>query len=305
MKTELIRPQPLPDGGCIGIVAPARWLDETALTQATAKLVARGYTVKVHPQCHLRHHHFAGTDAERAAALHEMFTDPTVDAILCARGGTGSIRLHPHLDYKLIADNPKPLSGFSDITALHYMLRTHSNLMTFHGPLAWNFATYDDDWTLDTYLGVMGNKLTNLTHPDGKAVRTGVAQGPLVGGNLSLLCTLNGTPFMPDLNGAILFIEDIDEELARLDRMLHHLAHAGWFDRISGLIIGETNTMDTLFNRSFGSSLEELFLMHIQRRGVPVITNYPCGHNRKLATFPIGGHARLEVDGSHYRLELL
>ena len=304
LKTNLYRPKAVKKGDTLGVVAPARWLDDSALETGVKAIEELGFQVKVHPHCYKRNHHFAGTDATRAAALADAFRDPQIDGIICARGGTGSMRLHTLLDGDSIAKHPKALSGFSDITALHYILRQQSNLITYHGPLVWNFATYNDEWTNQVFKEVMGHKQANLTHPQAKPLRIGNAEGPLIGGNISLLCSLLGTPYAPDVTGAILFIEDIDEELARIDRQLQQLAAAGWFDKIAGLIIGESVTLDTLFGTPFGQSFEEQLLSHIPRSGVPVIYNYPCGHTKSIATFPIGLTARLQTHMSSYTLEL-
>ncbi len=226
----------------------------------------------------------------------DVFADPTIHAVMCARGGLGSYRLLPLLDYAKLSKHPKIFCGFSDITTLLHALYKKTGMPTFHGPVLWNFSNAPDAQVMENLLGVLQNKLTKVrqSFTQGTALRTGKGEGKLVGGNITLIQNLMGTEYDVSTDGGILFIEDTEERASQTDRALHHLAYAGKFARIKGLIVGEFTHVKEEESGPWGEKLADT-LLKLAPPGIPIITNFPCGHGRMLATFPIGVKTALEV----------
>ena len=303
----VLRPGRLRKGMTVGLVSPASNVPEDE-DIAFAMDVVRSLGFEVKPAQHLyqRTQYLAGTDQQRADDLNAMFADSEVDAIFCLRGGYGSSRLLPLLDYEVIAANPKVLMGYSDITALHCAISQRTGLVTFHGPIAGdNFTEYSYAQFRQTLMnGKAGqhlaapppfedpgpgrvekeNRLTVL-HP-------GAAEGPLLGGNLSLVSHLMGTPWEPDFSGRILFLEDVHEAPYRVDRMLTQLRLAGALDRVAGIAFGKFTEAETS-NNSF--SMEQVLRERTAGLGVPVIRGLMIGHVEDQAVIPVGATARLDA----------
>ena len=297
----------LQPGMTIGLIAPASNGFEDQDIEFAMDIV-RSLDFKVKPGAHLfdRSGYLAGTDAARASDLNAMFKDPGVDAIFCARGGFGASKLLPLIDYDAIARNPKVLLGYSDITALHLAINAQTGLITFHGPIATQqFSPY----TLAAFQQVLQTVPTApiiaapppFAQTPGRAERAnrlktlkpGRATGRLIGGNLSLITHLLGTPYAPDFKGAILFLEDVDEAPYRIDRMLTALWLAGVFEEIAGLVIGKfTNA------RVSGPSLsvEAILRDRVAPLAIPVLQGLMIGHIDDQATVPVGAMARLDAD---------
>lgn len=297
-------PPPLPSKGTIGIVGPSRWPRADMLEQTTAHFEERGYEVVVHDQCFLQNGTLAGSDAARAEALNDMFADSTIDAIVCARGGSGALLMLDRVDYELIRANPKPFVGSSDITALLQAITGHTGMVTFHGPMCFNFLperfeAYSEE---DMFYMIAGEPLERLLRfPMVDVVRTGEAEGRLVGGNLSMLQSLIGTPYDWSGDGAILFIEEVNEPLYRIERMMAQLRLAGKFEGLRAVLVGEMVGIpeEKLEEMSqgdcpYGRTIQEIVLKHIPPE-IPVGFNYPCGHGRYLSTFPIGACVRVVI----------
>jgi muramoyltetrapeptide carboxypeptidase len=295
-------PPSLPPGGTIGIVAPACWPEPAWLEAASGFFRSHGYQVVVHPQCSLQWGRLAGPDQARADALQDMFRDPQIDAILCARGGVGSVRLLDLLDYELISRHPKPLIGFSDITALLQAVALKAGIITYHGPVGWNFAqATNDQRTGQDLLAVLSDtERFDRTWSDVEVLRPGQATGRLFGGNLHLLTYLAGTPFdLPRDEDLILFIEDVDEPLYKIDMLLHRMKRAGALQRVKAVIVGElvgiTDGEDNTDRRPYGPSLSEILLNVLPE--VPLCLNVPCGHGAYLTTLPIGMKLKVALSG--------
>lgn len=302
-----IKPKRLQDGMTIGLVTPASNVPENEELYAAMDLVeSLGFTAKPSPNLFSRSQYLAGTDEQRASDLNAMFTDPDVDAIFCVRGGYGSGRLLPYLDYEAIAANPKILMGYSDITALLNSINLHSGLMTFHGPIAGsNFSEY----SLEQYRRVLVNpsKETQIGEPPpfetspGVVERTnrltpivpGSAEGRLIGGNLSLMVTLMGTPYEPVFDDAILILEDVSEPPYSVDRMLTHLWLTGKLERLAGVVLGKF-TDDDYDSNTF--SMEEVLRDRFEPLGIPTLRGVMIGHVDDQTVVPIGARARLDVD---------
>lgn len=297
---------PLADGDRIAIVSPADWLAPDLLDAGSAALRQAGFEPNVDPQNHLRWGRLAGPDDARLEALHRAYGDPTVKAILCARGGYGSARIADRLDLDLIRANPKPLIGYSDLTALLLAVHIGAGHQAWHGPIVKDFAT-----TLPFGCGQLVRRLRGLPDPDGMAgllaqasvVRPGAAAGQIIGGNLSLLSVSVGTRRDFDTAGKILFIEDVDEAMYSVDRMLTHLDQAGKLGGIVGLIVGEPIAISQQgedFPFDFAGLVERRFA----DAPYPVVTNFPCAHGGDRMVLPIGGRAHLRAQDAVVDLSL-
>lgn len=310
----LIRPKRLELGDTIGVVAPASAPpDPRNLDRAVSTLEQLGYKVKLAPNVRRRWGFLAGSDRERASDLMRMFMDDGVKAIVCVRGGYGTARLLPLLDYRVIRDNAKILVGYSDITSLHCAMLTKSNLVSFHGPmLNSDFAHHTmPAFTLQSFrrvltnVGSAGSLLEGYQGKTINALRHGIARGQLVGGSLSLLCTTIGTPWQPSFRGRILFFEDIGEQPYRFDRMLTHLLNCGLLQQVEGIAIGiNQDCADPKAKRAkeYRQTLEDVFKERLLPLKVPVVMGLPFGHDPVNATIPVGVGALL--DGNRGKLTL-
>lgn len=244
-----------------------------------------------------RNGYLAGTDEDRLADVVTMLCREDIHAVLCARGGYGCHRILHALPYGEIAARPKILVGYSDITALHLALYARTGLVSFHGPNVRDLLSHGEgnaSALLDLLAGEAGETLLPLAQ--GRVLRQGQARGPLLGGNLTLLCHLLGTPFLPRLDGAILLLEDRGEALYRVDRMLTHLRLSGILGRISGLVFGE------FLGCADEEALMTLFSERTEDLRVPVVTGAPVGHGPRNAAFPLGVPAELDTDAGLLRI---
>lgn len=297
-------PPTLKPKGTIGLVSPGRWPEPDTIDKTKAFLESHGYHVVVHAQNYMKEGQLAGSDAARAEAIMDMFADTTIDAILCTRGGTGAMRVIDKLDYEAIQDSPKPFVGYSDITALLHALAQRSGFVTYHGPMGVNLAKPDNDPRTGTdFISIVGNrrKHCRLHYPDVECVRPGKVEGPLIGGNITLLQHLIGTPFDWSSKDAVLFVEDVDEPLYRIDRALCHLRLAGKFQGVKAVLVGEmVNIPDedasvaSVAEKPYGRDLREIILDHVPEN-VPLGFNFPCGHGKYSTTLPVGAHVQLTL----------
>ncbi|MBU0929100.1 MAG: LD-carboxypeptidase [Spirochaetes bacterium] len=310
----MTKPRRLQKGSTIRVVSPASGMwARSELWRGIEGLEALGFKVQAGKNAYLNRHYLAGGDAERASDLMEAFLDPEVDAVFCSQGGYGSARLFRSLDFDAIAANPKPFLGYSDITSLHLMLGRLSGLVTFHGPSASGFEKgYLTEYTRKAWEAAMQGDapLGSIEMADPNAyllkVTGGVAEGPIVGGNLTLVCSSLGTPFEVDTRGKILFFEELDTEPWIMDHMLTHLANAGKLRDAAGIVIGECNDceprkMDPGFHNQ--CSFEDLIFELLRPLGKPLIYGLPLGHGKDKATLPLGIEARLDAGAG--TLELL
>lgn len=304
-----IRPRPVLPGGLIGIVAPAGPVDALALEVGLARLHAWGYRTRLGAHVLAQWGHLAGPDAARASDFNQLWADPDVDGILCLRGGYGSLRLLDRIDWAAIRQHPKFFCGFSDITALHLALAKEAHLVTFHGPMATAFGEAEDYNAAGLLRamqepGALGTIPWPSSIADPRVIQPGVAEGPLLGGNLSGIVSLLGTPWEPDLTGAILLLEDVDESPPRIDRMLAQLRQAGKLQGLRGVLFGDSP--DCLVRQDGRPSLTlmEILADYFGGLGIPVLYGFPCGHTAYRATLPLGVRARLDAtEGSLAFLE--
>jgi len=303
---KMLRPRRLKAGDTIGLVSPsmARY-ERMPFAIAAENMAALGFKVKEGKSLRARNGYFAGTDAERADDLNAMFADPEVAGIIAMSGGAGATRILNRLDYDLIRRNPKCLGGFSDITALLNAIQARTGLVTFHGPMAaseWNEFTLGyfrrlliDGEAMTFRNPVELNGMLTQTSDRTQTLRGGRARGRLLGGNLSVLNTLLGTPYLPDFHGAILLIEDVDEYIYRIDRMFAHLRLAGVLDKLAGVVIGQF--VDCKPGEGYGRlALEEVFDDYLKPLNVPAYSGAMFGHIKRKFTLPIGLEAEMDAD---------
>lgn len=287
----------------IGIVAPAGpLLDNGVLDKGLQTLHTLGFRTTVGRHALAASGYLAGSDAQRAADLMEMFSRPEVRAIVCLRGGYGTMRLLDDIDYDLIRKNPKILVGFSDITGLHLAIRKRCGLVTFHGPMvSTDFGKQLSTFTREQFLRVLtaGAGPRPITNPpDGPrpvTVTPGQARGELVGGNLTLVTALLGTPFEIETRGRILFLEEVGENPYRLDRMLSQLRLAGKLTAAAGVIFGECEDCGSGPGGQ-GSSVAHVLKDRLGDLGLPCFYGLAIGHGTHRATLPLGVTATMDAD---------
>ncbi|NUQ02149.1 MAG: LD-carboxypeptidase [Armatimonadetes bacterium] len=299
-------PTPLLPGMTIGIASPAGPVTADSLDRGLRRLHTLGFETRPGPHARDRWHYLAGSDADRAADLQALWSDPEVDAVWCARGGYGAMRLLPLVDWQRLA-RPIPLIGYSDITALQLALYRHHRLVSFSGPMISTSHGYGHPESVDHHTetdlwswlrpGPLPRQLANPPELPLRVLREGRAEGPLLGGNLSLVAALVGTPYLPDFHGAILVIEDIGEAPYRVDRMLTQLALAGILDQIAGVVIGDFADYQPPPEPDPGPPVAELVLERLGDRDLPVLADLTYGHLPRRCTVPLGAWCRLETDG--------
>ena len=305
--SNTLKPKRLRPGMTVGLVTPASNVPEDQELHAAMDLVrSLGFSAEPAANLFSRTQYLAGTDQQRADDLNAMFADTDIDAIFCVRGGYGSGRLLRYLDYDMIAANPKVIMGYSDITSILNAIYLRTGLVTFHGPIAGgNFSNY----TYEQYKKVLiePTQIARIGEPPEFETRpgvvdwknrlttivSGVAEGHLVGGNLSLMVTLLGTPFEPQFEGAILFLEDVDEPPYSVDRMLTHLWMAGKLEQVAGIVLGKF-TDDGYDSNTF--SMEEVLRDRLEPLGIPTLRGAMIGHIEDKTVVPLGVRARLDAD---------
>ena len=324
-----IFPKALAPGDTIEIVAPAKYLDKERVTLATKRLEEMGFKVRLPKNLFRKQGFLGGSDEERATELMAAFADPEVAAIMPGTGGYGTTRILDKLDYDAIRKNPKILVGFSDITGLHIAINQQTGLVTFHSPLPeWglgvdkNLSPFAAKWFWRAILAkdYQGSKVgyTIFTHPSVPpgpddaslfedvpppvTMRGGKAHGRLIGGNLSVLHAMMGTPYEIQTDGKLLFLEDVGEAPYRVDRMLSTLRLAGKFDHVRGVILGQFSARKEEAKWDDDESIDDVLTDYFGKLNVPVLNRFPVGHVRYNATLPVGAIAELDADAQTLRL---
>jgi len=312
----ILKPPRLRRGDVIGLISPASTpLPTEKIEKGIRYLEGLGYRIKLGKHVAAQHGYFAGADEERLSDLNTMLNDSRVNAIFAIRGGYGSPRLLPFVDYGAVRRQPKIVVGFSDITALHLAIHKKTGLITFHGPVVLSrFTGYTQEHfhaaLFDTKpIGAIANPPdSNPLRPAHalRTVRPGKARGRLIGGNLSLICSLMGTPYEIDTRGRILFTEDVDEEPYRIDRMLTQLRLAGKLDAAAGIVFGEcADCRPKDYKASFNSTftLGEVLDRMLGDLKIPVLSGLTIGHTEDQLTLPEGAMATLDADKQELILE--
>ena len=310
---SLRKPARLRAGDTVGLVEPAGFTADSfdlALVMETVR--AMGLVPKPAPHLLSRYGYLAGEDKVRAADLNAMFAHDSVRAIFAVRGGWGCARILPYLDFAAIRANPKLLIGFSDITALHLAIAAKAGFTTIHGPnasSAWGKLSWDAfravafDASTPTFGTPIGTD-DRLVQRSGR-IRTftpGKASGRLLGGNLTVLAALMGTPYLPDFDGAILFLEDVDEAEYRIDRMLTQLRLAGILGRVAGVVFGQCTDCRAPAGTTNGFTLSQVLQQHLAPLGVPAFQGALFGHVADQYPLPVGVRAEIDADAGTIRL---
>ena len=303
-----MRGKRLKKGDMIGIVAPANYTAEDKIERAVKNIEGKGYRVKLGEGCRERWFTFAGRDEVRARDIMEFFKDEEVDAILCLRGGFGSIRLLEYLDFEEIKRNPKIFVGFSDITTLHSAFQKKSDLITFHGPMAAsNFSDEIlDEVSWEGLFKLLENSEieSEIKNPEGEPLKKlvgGKATGRSIGGNLVTFVSNMGTEYDVEYEDTILFIEEIGEPAYKIDRALTQLINSKGFKGIKGIILGDFNNCGGENENAY--SLMELFEERLGNLGIPVIYNFKSGHCWPMMTLPMG--AKIAIDADEGSIKIL
>jgi muramoyltetrapeptide carboxypeptidase len=271
----MIQPPFLQPGDTIYITAPAKAIEESVVLEAKKTLETWGLNVRVAPHCLGRAAYFSGTDAERLADFQHGLDDPSIKAVLCARGGYGCVRIVEELDWTAFQQNPKWIVGFSDVTVFHQKIN-QLGVESIHGimPLGFTEGSMEAKETL--HKALFGESIILEASPV-KENCMGTAKGSLIGGNMTIIYSLIGTELSYTFKNKILFIEDIGEHIYKVDRMLHAFKLAGIFNQISGLILGGFTEMEDT-DVPFGKTIEELISEQVVNLGIPVAFNVPIGH---------------------------
>ena len=276
------KPTKLKRGETIGVIAPAGPVLQTELQEGIQLLETFGYKVVLSSHLFDKRGYLAGEDDTRLEDILTMFTDNSVKAVFCARGGYGTLRILDRINYDIFRENPKIFVGYSDITALLLAIHKLTGLVTFHGPVM-KELTKRSIGNLESILNLISNdRLPDLELAGGRCLNPGKASGTLIGGNLSLICHLVGSPYLPSTKGAILFLEEKGEDLYRVDRLLTHLRLSGIFAESAGLIAGAFE------NCGDRGEIDRLLLDAVSGLDIPVLTGLPVGHGLVNITLPIG-----------------
>lgn len=310
---SLIKPARLKKGDTIALVTPGSYITQKEKDESISNLNNLGFNVVYSDRLMQKNGYFSATDEGRAVDVNEMFERKDVHGIMCGRGGYGCARILPFLDYDLIKNNPKPLIGFSDVTALHIAIYKKSNLITFHGPVS--ISTFSS-FSVRNFESVLLNptfELELLNSNTGNnynlygitVISDGISEGELAGGNLSIVASLIGTEYDIDYSGRIIFLEEFLEEPYRIDRMLTQMIQAGKFENAAGVALGvfklcEPSKINPSFNGSF--SLMDVLKDRLGNLGIPVIYGLSFGHVADKFTLPFGIKAELNTETKKLKL---
>jgi muramoyltetrapeptide carboxypeptidase len=301
-----LKPPPLPDKAKIAVVAPASPPQTRSETeQATEYFEALGHEVVFGPNYRKVHGYLAGTDSERAADLQWALSEPGIDMVHTLCGGYGTARLHDRIDWDAVGE-PRIVCGFSDITALHLALAAHRQWVTFYGPNFLRFTRKRKELTNETKDWFhrafapepLGRVFEDPEDPYVLTVGEGVAEAPLVGGCLTLLCSSIGTPYEVQTDGCVLMVEDLNTEPYLVDTALNHLVTAGKLENVAGFVFGTAVNLNyqTVPEAAESTlSVEEMLDELIAPLGIPAIANVPVGHGKHMATMPLGVEVRLDA----------
>lgn len=300
----ILKPKRLKKGDTVGLIAPGSPFSEEAYQRTINNLGILGLKYKNAKNLFKKYGYVAGSDKERIADIHEMFSDREVDAIWCVRGGYGTTRILFDIDYSLIRKNPKILIGYSDITALLQAINIKTGLITFHGPVGSSELT---PYTLNNFKNVLMDvkkeyKISSYDFENKDAEYTseiiskGYMKGTLVGGNLSLLASLAGTPFNINAEGKIVFIEDVGEKPYRVDRMLTQVIQTTGLRKANGVLLGVFNDCEAKEGATNTLKLRETIQDRLGEIGVPVYYGFSFGHIKNNCTLPVGIEANFDMN---------
>lgn len=295
----MFKPEPLKQGDRVAVIAPASCAKEKEIVNAEKSLALLGLEPVFYPSCRSRHGYLAGTDDVRLKDIHDAFSDKSVKAVFCLRGGYGCGRLLGNIDFNIISENPKLFLGYSDISVIHIAINQICGMMTVHGTMpSINWERSDEATVNALKRCLFGFPEGEISNPPGEELHTlvpGKARGRITGGNLSLVVSTLGSPYEIDTKGKILFLEDIGEKPYSIDRMLNALVLSGKIDDAAGIILGpfidceETEDSPAL-------TIKEIIDEVIAPHGKPAITNFRCGHTYPQIAFPMGAMTEIDAD---------
>ncbi len=295
---------PIKPGDKIWIVSPAGKIEEKHVLPAVDWLKNQGYQVELGSHIFDQHFQFAGTDKQRRKDLQTAMDDPECDVIICSRGGYGTVRIIDKLNFSGFLERPKWLVGFSDITILHACINNYQ-IPTIHGAMPRYFFNENEEANenLDSLMQILTTGKIEYTVEGTSFNRKGKAKAELVGGNLSIISSLQGTLYDLDTDGKILFLEDIDEFLYHTDRMIHQLKLSGKLDNLAGLVLGDFTDMKD--NESpFGMNVHEIIASAVKDFNYPVCFGFPAGHDKKNLALILGKEWELKVENNSSTLTL-
>jgi muramoyltetrapeptide carboxypeptidase len=292
----MIRPPYLQKGDIIGITAPASYLSQSEIAPAVEIFQSWGLEIEYGKHLFARRNSFAGTDNQRSADFQAMLDNPRIKAIMCARGGYGTIRMIDKINFKAFLSSPKWIVGYSDITVLHATLQQKLGTESIHGAMPRVVLPHvPDSVSFDSLRSLLFGQVNEYGLQPHRLNIQGKATGTLVGGNLSVLYSIAGTDFEPDTNGSILFIEDLNEYLYHIDRMIMNLKIRGRLASLSALIVGGMTAMKRSpsgFHKPAYSIIREA----VAGYNYPVMFGFPAGHNRPNLSLPMGRKVSLSVE---------
>jgi len=292
----MITPAYLKPGDKVAIIATARKVTASEMESAIKSIQSWGLIVVPGEHLYDQENQFAGSDEMRAADLQQMLDDTDVKAIFCARGGYGTVRIIDRIDFTAFAKNPKWIVGYSDITVLHSHIHRHFGVETLHATMPLNFpGDGSTSSAVETLRKALFGETPDYQFSPGPLSRNGHERGLVVGGNLSILCSLSGTSSELETEGKILFIEDLDEYLYHIDRMMMNLKRSGKLDRLAGLVVGGLSQMRDN-SIPFGKTAEEIITDSVKDYKYPVLFGFPAGHQDENLPLILGREAVLDVN---------
>lgn len=303
-NTEITKknaPNVLREGATIGLVSPATTVSYEAIEWAKENVLKLGFNYKLGRNAHRQYGYFAGTDEQRAADINAMFADKNVDAIWCLKGGWGCARILDLLDFDLIRANPKIIIGYSDITSLLNAINSQTNMMTFHGPNAiYGESEYSEKYLFDILMNRENTVIYNHEDAEVKTITGGKAKGALVGGNLTVITSIIGSPYLPSFKNKILFLEDVSEPAYKVDRMMTQLTISGLLSQVKGVVFG---TCSKCVGSEEAFTVEQIIHQHLKPLNVPAFSGASIGHILHKMTLPIGGQVIIDADSFTIEVE--
>ncbi len=286
----MIKGKHLNKNSTLGIIAPASCDEKKIINKNIENLKNIGFKIEFSQHIYDKYGYLAGKDLDRAKELNNMFADSSIDGIICLRGGYGSINIIPYLDIENIKNNPKFFCGYSDITILLNYLSSYLDLITFHGPMV--NSNFNDKITLNSFISISTSNSNTFTYnlldyDNIEIINPKSFSGKIIGGNLSIICSSLGTPYEIDTDNSILLIEEVNEYPYVIDRMLSQLLLSKKLKNCNGIILGHFKNCNlNNYNRSL--TLKEIFMNKLSNLKIPIIINFPFGHDYPNLTIPIG-----------------
>ncbi len=286
---------------CIGLIAPAGFINKDQIEKSVALLEGKGFKIKLAPHLFGRFRFYSGSVRDRIADIHRFLEDPEVSILFAVRGGAGSSQLLTEINFRKWNNSKKLLVGFSDVTALQWALLKKTGLGSISGPTLIS-QFHEKNPYINLFLEMLTGKRVSIDCADletekVRIVRNGTAKGVLIGGTLSIINTLLGTPYFPELNEVVLFLEDVNEPIYKIERSLVQLKLAGFLNKVSGLILGKFLHNGDILN--IWSEIEYLF-----PRNIPVVLDFPYGHFMEMCPLPVGVQGELETNPIRIRWKL-